>query len=203
MLIGFLGLPLLHAQMRVNPIWECHGAEALTADQMIARLNSGMDTQDHDSAKCICSYSESLARAEDLRSLPALARYIDLRDPLTDAEISRHQSDLRFDPFGNKYPVQEAFLQFRQLAYPVLVQTIQSETTFNQRSENALEALMWMGAVYPDRTIKMLIDAAAKTNGKEAKMLLVAASKAVTMWECERVRPVCENVAIPKQNTAP
>ncbi len=74
----------------------------------------------------------------------------------------------------------------------------QLEATFTQKSENALEVVMWIGAVYPDRAIKMLVGAAAKTNGNQAKMLLVAASKALAMWECERVRPECENVAIPK-----
>lgn len=197
-LLGFLSLQQLHAQMRVNPLWECHGAEALTAEQMISELNTGMDRQSHESAKCICAYMESLATAKDQRALPVIARYLDLPNPLTAAEVSRHLSDLHFDPFGDGYPASEALLQFHQWAYPVLIQTIQSEATFTQKSENALEVIMWIGAVYPDRAIKMLVDAAARTNGNQAKMLLVAASRASAKWECERVRPACENVAIPK-----
>jgi hypothetical protein len=87
-LLGFLSLQLLHAQMRINPLWECHGAETLTAEQMISALNAGMDRQNHESAKCICAYMESLGTARDQRALPVISRYLDLPNPLTTAEVS-------------------------------------------------------------------------------------------------------------------
>ncbi len=94
-------------------------------------------------------------------------------------------------------------LAFHERAVPVLVQTIQAQTKFSQKSENALQLIMWIGDVYPDRTVKMLVDAAAKTNGTHAQMLSFAASKALATPACVRVRPACENVAIPKESAVP
>jgi hypothetical protein len=102
-------------------------------------------------------------------------------------------------PFGGQYPAQESMLPFRERALPVLIEAIQSEASFDQKSENALQVIMWIGDVYPDRTIKKLLDAAARTSGTPAQMLILAAQKASAMPQCERVRPACENVAIPKQ----
>ncbi len=189
--------------MRINPLWECHSAEALTADQMISSLNTGMDRRDHQSAKCICAYVQSLASAKDERAIPAIAQYLDLPNPLTSAEHAAHISDLRWSPLGYRYPAQEALTEFHQFALPMLIQTIQSETTFSQKSENALQLVMWICDVYPDRTIKMLVDATARTSGTQAEKLRLAVSKAMAMPECERVRPACENVAVPKESAAP
>jgi hypothetical protein len=198
-LLGLLSMQLLNAQMRTNPVWECSDAKGLTAEQMILQLNLGMNRQDHESAKCICDYMESLASAKDQRAITAIAQYLDLPNPLTSTEVGRHLSEMHLEAFGGRYPAQEALLEFHQSAFPVLIQTIQSESTFDQKSENALQVIMWIGAVYPDRTIKMLVDAAAKTTGMESEMLMLAAPKAIAMPECERVRPACENVAIPNE----
>lgn len=201
-LLAFLSLQVLHAQMRINPLWECRGAESLTADQMISYLNAGVNRQDHASAKCICAYMESLATAKDSRAITVIAQYLDMPNPLTSAELARHPFDQHLSPFEGRYPAQEALGTFHQRALPVLIQMIQSEPTFSQKSENALRLVMWIGDVYPDRTIKMLVDAAAKTSGNEAEMLRLAVSKAMAMPECARVRPACENLVIPKQNPA-
>ncbi len=101
-LLGFLSLQLLHAQMRINPVWECHGAETLTADQMISYLNAGMDRREHESAKCLSAYMESLAVARDQRAMTAIAQYLDLPNPLTSAEVSRHLVDMHLTPFGGR-----------------------------------------------------------------------------------------------------
>lgn len=162
MLLVFLSQQILQAQMRVNPKWECRGAEALTADQMIARLSSGMDRQNHESAKCICAYVESLAIAGDKRAIPAIARYLDLPNPMTSAEVSAHLSEGKWSPLGGRYPAEEALAEYRQRARPVLVETIRSEATFTQKSENVLELFMLIGAVHPDQAIKVLVDAACE-----------------------------------------
>jgi hypothetical protein len=122
---------------------------------------------------------------------------------MTNAEVSVHLSEEKWTPLGDRYPAEEALAEFRQRARPALIETIRSETTFTQRSENALELFMLIGAVHPDQAIKMLVDAAAETSGTGAEMLRVAASKALVTPECERVRPACENVAIPTENAAP
>jgi hypothetical protein len=192
---------ILHSQMSVNPKWECRGAEALSAEQMIALLNSEMDRQSHESSKCICAYVESLAIARDERAMPAIARYLDLPNPLTGAEVKTHLAEQKWTPLGGQYPAEEALGEFHQRARPVLIQTIQSETTFTQKSENALELFMVLSAVHPDRAIRMLVDAAAKTRGTQAEMLHFAVSKAVASPECERVRPNCEDAASANQNT--
>lgn len=201
-LITFGMLPL-HSQVRVNPKWECRGAETLTVDQMIARLNSGMDRQNHASAKCICAYVESLAVARDERAMPAIAQYLDLPNPMTNAEVKAHVTEQKWTPLGGQYPAEEALAEFHARARPVIIETIRSETTFTQKSENALELFMLIGAVHPDHAIKMLVDEAAKSTGSQAEMLDQAVSKALATPECERVRPMCENAAISKEKTVP
>lgn len=168
----------------------CPDREKLSADQKLEILEKPLNRYDRSAVACVVAFMDDLSRRGDSRVIGVLIQNLDLE--LTPAEIVSELSP-GLHVYGGKYPAMDDISWFGKNAFPPLLDEIAKATPGTLLSQNAIKTFMSLQAQDPPSGVKLLIQRAAKEQGRASQNLADAAKYATSVWQCRDMVQACQD----------
>jgi hypothetical protein len=196
LLLVALAVGNVYAQEMGRMTMQCNEQPTPAIDEQLAMINADPAKMDSKHLECIFSYMDGLSKGKDQRATASIARYLDVHNPRSAAEHPIGSGNW----FGGEFPAVQYIMQYRQLAIPVLIDTIKREAGLTLKAKNAVAALMLIEAPDPPTGVSMLANEARKTQGSSSQSLTEAARFAVDSWQCRQLQSECRNALSPSSH---
>ena len=168
----------------------CPDPEKLSANQKLEMLETPLDRNDRAAVACTVAFMDDLSRRRDFKVMGVLIQNLDLE--LTTAEILSELSP-GLHVYGGKYPAMDDISWFGKDALPPLLDEIAKGTPETLLTQNAIKIFMSLQAHDPPSGIKLMVQRAAKEEGRASQNLTDAARFATSLWQCRHMVQACQD----------